>query len=437
MRPISLRTIPALLGVVLAICAISGSRHSSNVSASSPRTITVAQSGTADVIGNDSAALQRAVDMLHRGDTLTIGAGTYQMDNSLFVPSGVTIKGVHGQTILKKSAGVESELTEDGDYGESMLAVAEPGKFRPGMGVSVVDDSFNTGWDISITTVTAVQKPYVIVHPLTLRDYDQEHKHARLRNTFPVVAVLNAENVVLQDLTVDGNREANAYIDGCRGGAIYMYCVRNVTVRDCTARNYNGDGISFQISDGVQVLNSESYGHAGFGIHPGTGSARSVVSRCHMHHNGDIGLFLCWRVQHGRFENNIIEDNGHYGISIGHKDTDNEFANNTIARNGRVGVYFRKETAKNSGNRNTFRSNRILDNGNAKEGYGVYVEAPTTDIVIENNQIADTRTAGRTQRVAIFKAPGAGTVRAANNVTPEASEGIYQKTASKDVPLTN
>ena len=257
MRLMSSRRVSVCFAIVLAGCAVSCSKHSWSVSASSPRTVTVAQSGTADVVGADSAALQRAVDMLHPGDTLTLGAGTYQMDNSLFVPSGVTIKGVHGQTILKKSAGVESPLTEDGDYGESTLAVADPDKFRPGMGVSVVDDTLNSGWDISVTTVSAVRKPYVIVHPLTLRDYDQEHKHARLRNTFPVVSVLNAENVVLQDLIVDGNREANAYMDGCRGGAIYMYCVRNVTVRDCTARNYNGDGISFQISDGVQVLNSE------------------------------------------------------------------------------------------------------------------------------------------------------------------------------------
>jgi parallel beta-helix repeat protein len=433
----SSRRVSVLFAVALASCAVSCSKHSSSVSASSPRTLTVAQSGTADVVGADSAALQRAVNMLHRGDTLSVGAGTYQMDNSLFVPSGVTIKGVHGQTILKKSAGVESPLTEDGDFGESTLAVADPDKFRPGMGVSVVDDTFNSGWDISVTTVAKVQKPYVVVHPLTLRDYDQEHKHARLRNTFPVVSVLNAENVVLQDLIVDGNREANAYMDGCRGGAIYMYCVRNVTVRDCTARNYNGDGISFQISDGGQVLKRESYGHAGFGIHPGTGSAHSLVSGCHMHNNGDIGLFLCWRVRHGRFENNVIEDNGHYGISIGHKDTDNEFTNNTIARNGRVGVYFRTETAKNSGNRNTFRSNKILDNGNGKEGYGFYVEAPTTDIVIENNQIADTRTSGRTQRVAIFKAPGVGTVRAANNITPDHSDAVYQKTASNQAPRTN
>lgn len=431
------RAVASLFVAAIVTCTASCSRNAWTVSAANPRTVTVAQNGKADVVGSDSAALQRAADMLHPGDTLTIGPGTYVMNNSLFVPSGVTIKGVHNETILKKSAGVESRLIEDGDYGESMLKVAEPEKFQPGMGVSVVDDSFNSGWDISITKVTAVQKPYVIVHPLTERDYDSEHKHARLRNTFPVVSVAQAENVTLQDLIVDGSRESNAYIDGCKGGAIYMYCVRNVTVRDCTARNYNGDGISFQISENVRVLNSESYGHAGYGIHPGTGSSRSFVSHCHMHHNGDIGLFLCWRVQHGRFEDNVIEDNGHYGISIGHKDTDNQFTNNTIARNGRVGVYFRTETAKNSGNRNTFRSNKVLDNGNAKEGYGFYIEAPTTEVVIENNEIANTRATARTQRVGIFRAAGTGTIYIANNDMAGQSEAGYQKTASNRLSPTN
>lgn len=187
-----------------------------------------------------------------------------------------------------------------------------------------------------------------------------------------------------------------------------MYRVRNVTVRNCTARNYNGDGISFQISDGVQVLNSESYGHAGYGVHPGTGSVNALVKDCRLHDNGDIGLFLCWRVRHGRFENNVIESNRHYGISIGHKDTDNEFIGNTIARNGITGVYFRKETPQNSGSRNVLRDNKILDNGSAREGYGIYVEPHATDLVIEGNEIADTRSANRTQKVAIYKVPVAG-----------------------------
>ena len=103
---------------------------------------------------------------------------------------------------------------------------------------------------------------------------------------------MDAENVTLEDLTVDGNKAENAYIDGCRGGAIYLYRVRNVTVRNCTARDYNGDGISFQITDNVKVLNCDSYGHTGYGVHPGTGSANPVVQSCRLHDNGDIGLFL-------------------------------------------------------------------------------------------------------------------------------------------------
>jgi parallel beta-helix repeat protein len=305
------------------------------------RTITVAQSGTADVVGSDSAALQKATDMLHPGDTLVIGPGTYQMDNSLLVPSGVTVRGTAGKTILLKSRGVESPLTEDGDYGESYFAVRDPEKFHPGMGVELLDDTLNSGWDVSISSVVSVHGKILQISPMTVRDYDFEKKHGRIRNTFPILCVMNAANVTLEDVIVDGNKGENAYLDGCRGGAIYMYNVRNVTVNKCVARNYNGDGISFQISDNVHVTNSESYGQTGFGVHPGTGSANPLVENCRMHNNGDIGLFLCWRVRHGRFSNNTMVDNGHHGISIGHKDTDNEFTNNTIARNGVSGVYFR------------------------------------------------------------------------------------------------
>src|SRR5690349_13915937 len=74
------------------------------------RIVTVAQTGPADVVGNNSDALQKAANLLHPGDILSIGPGTYSMDNSLFVPSGVTVRGVAGKTILRKSRGVESPL---------------------------------------------------------------------------------------------------------------------------------------------------------------------------------------------------------------------------------------------------------------------------------------------------------------------------------------
>lgn len=380
-----------------------------------PRTVKVAQTGPADVVGSGNAALQKAADMLRPGDTLLIGEGTYLMENSLFVPSGVTVRGVAGKTILKKNAGVRTALAEDGDYGESALAVADPGKFHAGMGITILDDVQSRGWDVSVTTVTGVKGQFLLIRPPTVRDYDFERKNARVTNTFPILCVMNAEKVVLEDITVDGNRAENDYLDGCRGGAIYLNTVRDVTVRRCVARNYNGDGISFQITDGVKIIGCESHGHSGFGAHPGTGSANALIKGCNLHDNDDIGLYLCWRVRHGRFEDNVIENNGHHGISIGHKDTDNEFVKNTVIKNGVSGVWFREESVKNSGHRNSFRNNRVLDNGGSKTGYGFYIAKNVDGTVIQGNLIGDTRKTGKTQRVAIERAPGAGSVNSSGN----------------------
>ena len=407
-----------LLGLTLvgASCRPTSEQKSEGASGRQAKTVTVAQTGQADVIGSDNVALQKAADMLRVGDMLMIGPGTYRMDNSLFVPSGVTVRGTAGQTILRKSSGAESQLSDDGDYGENQLTVADPQKFRAGMGVSVVDNTLNSGWDISVTTITAVSGNILHINPMTLRDYSVEPLHARVRTTFPILCAIETENVVFEDLIVDGNKDENSYIDGCRGGAIYLYQSRNAKIRNCIARNYNGDGISFQITDNVQVLNCESYGHTGYGVHPGTGSPHALVKGCRLHDNRQIGLFLCWRVRNGRFEDNVINRNGQYGISIGHKDTDNLFVNNTISGNGIAGVYLREESVKNSGHRNTFKDNKISNNGDTKAGYGFLIRPHAGKILIANNQIAETRSGkDRTQRYGVYKALGAGSILLQNN----------------------
>ena len=118
-------------------CSFQSKESSADNRPRKARVVTVAQSAPADFVGADNVVLQKAADSLQPGDTLEIGPGTYAMDNSLFIPSGVTVRGKAGQTILRKNAGVESLLAEDGDYGESQLRVAEPQRFRPGMGISV------------------------------------------------------------------------------------------------------------------------------------------------------------------------------------------------------------------------------------------------------------------------------------------------------------
>lgn len=387
--------------------------------ASAPRTLRVAQSGKADVVGTDNAALQRAASMLRPGDTLLIGPGQWRMDDKLLIPcSNVTVRGTAGRTVLLKSPGVSSRVIDCGDYGERVLVVAEPDKFRVGMGIAVQDDIHNSGWGVTLTTIREISGNTLTIDPYTVRDYDYETGNSMVENKFPVVAAYEGEGLVIEDIIVDGNREDNTgYIDGCRGGGIYLYDCHNCVIRNCEVRNYCGDGISFQITDGVKVIGCQSHHNLGYGVHPGTGSLNTEITDCHFHHNDLIGFFLCWRVRYGKFCNNLIEHNGLYGISIGHKDTDNLFESNTIRNNGICGVIFRKETGKLSGHCNVFRGNTIGDNGGESGGCGVYVEAPARDLVFENNIIEETRTGSEaTQQWGIWIAKGAGPVRAEGNM---------------------
>ena len=57
--------------------------------------------------------------------------------------------------------------------------------------------------------------------------------------------------------------------------------------------------------------------------------------------DGEDGLFLCWRVRHGLFEKNLLENNRRFGISISLKDTDNLLRENIVRsdkENGRLAV---------------------------------------------------------------------------------------------------
>jgi len=399
----------------------------------SPRTITVAREGEADVLGSDNTALQKAADMLSPGDTLVIGPGTYLMENSLYIPSGVVVLGTPEKTILRKSPGVESFLIDGGDYGERQLVVAEPEKFHAGMGISVKDDRQRSCWDVTVTTVTEVVGDSLRISDMALRDYTNWDNHTTVRNTFPILCIVEVEDVVIEGLTVDGNKEENGYLTGCRGSAIFLYESRNVTLRNCVARNFNGDGISFRVED-MHIIDCEVCGNTGIGIHPGACN-RPQVRGCHIHDNGGRGIYVCWRVRYGHFADNLIENNGRTGISIGHKDTDNLFTGNTITGNGWCGVHFRKERFDRLGaHRNVFRDNTVTDNGNVKDGrgYGFYIEPPSRDIVIENNRIADTRFGTRrTQRYGVYVVRGGGPVIIRNNTMEGHLEQDYYEENTK------
>ncbi len=381
----------------------------------------------ADLIGIDNRALQAAADYIAGlgGGTVEIGAGEYLMTDSLHLRSRVTIRGQAGKTCLRKADGVISALALDGDFGEEQFTVEDATGFDVGSGVAIWDDQ-SGGFHTTVARITGRRgKTFSIDTPL-MADCMVEN-HARAATVFPVVSGRDVQGVRVENLVILGNKESNVPLNGCRGAGIYLYRGHGAVLKGCVIRGYNGDGISFQQSNDVTVEGCVSEDNAQLGLHPGSGSQRPTIRGCTARGNGTDGLFLCWRVRHGVFEDNVLERNGQYGISIGHKDSDNLLQRNRVIQNAHEGIFFRNESLGMAAHRNRLIENVIEDNGTAAPSPGIRIRGATGGLVFEKNTIRDTRVPGsRTQTVGIVIEPQVGEVTVRDN-TIEAEVAIEDR----------
>jgi parallel beta-helix repeat protein len=387
----------------------------------------------ADIVGSDNRALQAAVDYVAGlgGGIVEIGEGEYLMHDSLHLRSFVTVRGIAGKTVLKKAGGAVSPLALDGDFGEEQFSVIDPAGFKVGFGVTVWDAN-SGGFHTTVARITGQNgNSFSIDKPLNA-DCMVANK-GTAATVFPVVSGYDLEGARVQDLVVEGNKEENVNLNGCRGAGIFLYRGFGTIIENCVVQNYNGDGISFQQSNDVIVRGCTSAGNAGLGFHPGSGSQRPVVRECVARSNGEDGLFLCWRVRHGLFEKNLLENNGRFGISIGHKDTDNFLHDNVVRSNHQDGVYFRNETVGMAGHRNRLENNLIENNGVTAEAYGIRVRGETKDLVFRNNIIRDTRPPeSRKQLVGIhIEEPAGEVVLEGNTIDAKTRIDDRRKSASR------
>lgn len=357
----------------------------------------------AAIIGSDHRALQAAVDYVAGlgSGTVSIGAGIYEMKDSLHLRSNVTVIGADEATVLRKGNGHISRLITDGDYGEEQITVADASGFEVGMGVTVQDDHAS-GFHTTVGTILARidENTFAIDSPLQA-DCMVRH-NASAKNTFPIINAYHSENIQIEHLTIDGNRANNEHLNGCRGAGIFLYRVNESQILNCTVHDYNGDGFSFQQSNDITIENCVSHHNASLGFHPGSGSQRPTMRNNVAYENGDDGLFLCWRVRHGTFEGNELRANGRYGISIGHKDSDNLLRSNRVVGNVNHGVYFRDEPKYTGGHRNRLEGNHIHNNGRNGEGSGIVIDGETNDTAIIGNEIGNRSAVGDpTQRFGI------------------------------------
>jgi hypothetical protein len=180
--------------------------------------VTVGQSG-ADVVGTDNRALQAAVEYVAAlgGGTVEIAPGTYVMHDSLHLRPNVTVRGLKGQTVLRKADAVSTLLVRDGDFGEEQITVKNAEGFAVGYGVTVWDKN-SGGFHTTVARITGRNgNTFSLDKPLNADC--MVSSGAMTATVFPVISGYELEGCRVEGLTIDGNREHNPHLSSIAASA--------------------------------------------------------------------------------------------------------------------------------------------------------------------------------------------------------------------------
>ena len=355
-----------------------------------------------DLQGKDDKIIQAGIEYLSRfgGGTLRLGPGVYVLRNSVHLRANVTLQGAGEATVLRKTPSVVTPLVRDSDWFEYGVQVEDPAGFVPGGGLMLRVSTGPGDWqyDVLRATVTDIRGKVVYLDRTTGKNFWTE-KSATAATIFPLLTAEGVDHVAVKDLVLDGNRAQNEHINGNYSGAVFIQDCNRWRFENVVARDYNGDGFSFQVCDDITFVNCRSLNNADLGFHPGSGSQRPVFRGCVARGNRE-GIFFCWSVSDGLVEHCTLSENRQYGISIGHRDTDNAITGCTLERNGQVGILFRQESSDfRGGHRNRIERCTLRDNGTGATGIGIDIQGRTHDVTVRRNRFENTTDAP--QRVAI------------------------------------
>lgn len=348
-----------------------------------------------DLVGHDDRVLQAAVDYVARmgGGTVKVLPGKYTLRNAVWLPSKIRLQGSGPESVITRIPSETVEFADDSDWYDQEITLKQRGSFKVGDGVALLAKNPHDG------SQTVIKRTLVARSGNRFKLNDGLRKNLWMSgkptcsSLFPLLTSEHTSDVVIENITLDGNRKNCTNFNGNYGGCIFLQDCNRYTMKKVETRNYDGDGISFQICHDVVVEDCYSHNNSNLGVHPGSGSQRPLIRNCRLDRN-NLGLFWCWGVKFGLAEGNRIDGNTSYGISIGHCDTDNVMRKNEISNSGKVGILFRDDHRGLDfwANRNVVENNRIINSG-AEDGVAIDITGKTKDVRISGNEIREERKA--------------------------------------------
>ncbi len=345
---------------------------------------------SADLSAGDYSSIQEALDALPpEGGRVYIPPGTYILEGSLKPRDNVTISGSGPSTILKACDLVKTETVSAIGVGEKIVKVKNSLGLKPGMDVFIHKnvewgDYVRHTFSYTITSVDEntlkLDKPAAVAQP----------EGSVLCTGTPPILLLNNRNVVVENLTVDGNRKPDWVYVNLKMAGIYLLGTSDCIVRNCFIINASGDGISAQFPpppkgagnnngkdrslpenhNGTMILDNHIKNSSCFGIHIGVSQAKSIIRGNIVTGSGWDGFYWCWNNFLTVVTDNIFTHNTWNGIGgLGDggtpvSDIYNINSNNICAYNGYSGIHV-------TGGRGNIVSGNVVF-ANSTSGKGLY-----------------------------------------------------------------
>jgi hypothetical protein len=351
----------------------------------------------ADFCGCDNRAIQAAVAAAAQrgGGTVRVLPGVYVLEDSVHLRDGIGLVGAGRQTILRKAPERYSKLSAYLGYGHYDVSLADPDQFAVGMGVTI-RDNHAVGFYETVATLIWRDGDRFGIDLMLNHDYSGDNG-SEIYTSFAPVSATFAHDVEVRDLVIEGNRQANPhFLNGCRGGGVFLLAVKNATVAGVTVRDLNGDAIGFQQCTHVRIEGCALEDNAGHGLHPGSGSVGGAIRRCTCARNGRDGVFFCLRAAHCICEACSFIGNGDHGVSIGDRDGNNAIIECRVEDNRAAGVFLRECDDEGMAPHATLIArNAIADNCVCRDDAEILIQSAVRDLHMLDNSIA--RRAGSRQ----------------------------------------